>query len=139
MTTLKNHTYSFLVVIVLLSILFIYLKQYGWIIAIALNTPFLDPDNDQFGKGKLHRWWYSHSIFPALIITFAFYHVIPNNLLFYTFIGFSLYSIVHLWGDLGSDEGLARIKLYPLKKSINNRLWILMQTILFLIIGGLLI
>ena len=139
MTTLKNHTYSFLVVIVLLSIIFIYLRQYGWIIAIALNTPFLDPDNDQFGKGKLHRWWYSHSIFPALIITIAFYNVIPNNLLFYTFIGFSLYAIIHLWGDLWSNQGLARIKLYPLKKSINNRLWILMQTILFLIIGGLLI
>jgi hypothetical protein len=139
MTTLKNHTYSFLVVIVLLSIIFIYLRQYGWIIAIALNTPFLDPDNDQFGKGKLHRWWYSHSIFPALIITVAFINIIPNHLLFYAFIGFSLYSIIHLWGDLASDEGLARIKLYPLKKSINNRLWILMQTILFLIIGGLLI
>jgi hypothetical protein len=46
---------------------------------------------------------------------------------------------VHLWGDLGSDEGLARIKLYPLKKSINNRLWILIQTVLFVVIGVVLL
>lgn len=131
MTTLKKHTYTYLIFLGVLAIWLLYLDQYGRIFAIMLNLPFTDPDNDQFGKGKLHRWWYSHSIFPGLWITWAFMEILPLTLLIYPYIGFCSYAIIHLWGDLFTHDGMARIKLWPLKKTIDNRIWIAIQTGLF--------
>jgi hypothetical protein len=132
MTTLKNHTYSYLIFLGILAFVLLYFNTYGRIFAIMFNLPFTDPDNDQFGKGKLHRWWYSHSIFPGLWITWAFMDILPLHLIIYPYLGFCSYAMIHLWGDLFTHDGMARIKLWPIKKTIDNRLWIGGQTILFL-------
>lgn len=132
---LKGHTILFLICLGILGlILAIWIHAYGRILVILANVPFLDPDNDQGLKG-VHRWWYSHSILPGLLCTWAFIDVIPQELWFYPFVGFCGYAMIHLLGDLKSTKGFGSIRLYPLKKSINARIWIGLNLLGFM--GGL--
>ena len=121
---LKGHTILFLIVATIIGLyLAIFVHAYGRILVIMANVPFLDPDNDQ-AFGRLHRWWYSHSILPGLLVTWSFMEIIPMELIFYPLFGFCGYTLIHLLGDLKSTQGFGSIKLWPLKKSMNARLWI---------------
>jgi hypothetical protein len=131
MANLKTHAISFFIYNVLLAVICIVLQQYGRIFAITFNIFFLDPDNDQFGKGKIHRWFYSHSFCPALWIWWGLSDIVPNQYWLFIWLAFGSYTFVHLIGDLGTNQGYSRIKLYPIKKSINPNLWIISQILLF--------
>jgi len=131
---LKGHTLLFLIIATLIGLyLALFVHAYGRILVIMANVPFLDPDNDQ-AFGKLHRWWYSHSIIPGLWITWAFMDILPIDLFFYPLIGFCGYTLIHLLGDLKSTQGFGSIKLWPLHRSINARLWIGINFMVFFIL-----
>lgn len=133
MTDLKHHGWSYFIALAILATICLVEMKWGRIFAILLNIFFLDPDNDQFGKGKIHRWFYSHSFFPSLWILWSLSEIVARQYWLYIFIAFSGYTLIHLFGDIFTNKGLARIKLYPINKSIDNRLWVIIQIIIYVI------
>lgn len=135
---LKGHSLLFLIFIIIFGCYTLHIHQYGRLILGLCMIPFLDPDQDQM-YSKLHRFWFSHSIFPGLLLTIALNQIIAVTDLKFVFLIFSGYSLVHLLGDLKSNTGFGSIKLWPIKKSINIRVWVIYQVVLFMFILCILI
>lgn len=127
---LKGHSILFLCFICCFGLYTLYIQQYGRLVLGLCMIPFLDPDQDQM-YAKLHRWWFSHSIFPGILLTISLSQLVEFSSLKFIFLIFSGYSLIHLFGDIKSSKGFGSIKLFPVKKSINIRYWIVIQLIIF--------
>lgn len=138
----KQHILLFLIIYSLCLLPSIYLGIYWRILLAIIQLPFLDPDREA-GNMKIHRWWYSHSLLPAIGVWYCFLPAFNEMGLF--ILGcLILYPLIHLIGDLGwgkheknDFQGTWRISLFPLNKRLTpfwTYVWMIGNIILGIIL-----
>lgn len=119
----KEHILLFLISFAILLFPAITYGIYWRILLATIQIPFLDPDRES-GNMAIHRWWYSHSLFPAIGI---WYCILPalNEMSGFVLCILIFYPMIHLIGDLGwgkseADDfnGTWRISLFPIPKRL---------------------
>lgn len=130
MTTLKYHMLYFNLFCLILGILCAIYHVYGRVFLAIAMIPWLDPDCDQ--SSNWHRWFFSHSILPGLIEAWCWTAILSQEYWIMLIIVFCSYEGAHLLGDLGSTKGFGSIKFKPFKQTMNSRIWILMNIVLFI-------
>jgi len=96
----KQHALLFIIFLTIFSSIWLYyLHLYLRVLIGIIFLPLLDPDFDLQLSDKIHRWFLSHSIIPALIIWYCFEPAF-NEYGKIIFVIFAFYPITHLIGDL---------------------------------------